>query len=171
VTVNTTQRRRAGVYPAFSFDIQAFGLCLAFGFCHLNFVWTLAFGIRALSVIRLPVLLRPFAGVAKTNGKPTKRIVRILATESARGTRFTYGKDLLNSAKDSHFDKTNHPGFAATVCQPSRLVKTNGRPTKRIVLPWQLNNTIRWEVTMLIKMNKAEWLPFSLIPSLRGSGV
>jgi hypothetical protein len=63
----------------------------------------------------------------------TKRIVRILTTESAAGSRLTYEKELLDSRKNSHFYKTNHSGFAASVCQPSPLVKINGKPTKRIV--------------------------------------
>jgi hypothetical protein len=46
--------------------------------------------------------------------------------------RLTYGRELLNSRKNSNFYKTNHPGFPASVRQPSPLVKTNGKPTKRI---------------------------------------
>jgi hypothetical protein len=42
---------------------------------------------------------------------PTKRIVRTLTTESSGGNRLTYEKELLNSKKNSHFYKTNHPGF------------------------------------------------------------
>jgi len=81
------------------------------GFCHLGFPpW-----------------------LAKTNGKPTKRIERTLTTESAGGNRLTYGKELLNFRKDSHFYKTNHPSFPASVRRPSRLAKTNGKLTKRIV--------------------------------------
>ena len=64
---------------------------------------------------------------------PTKRIERTLTTESAEGNRLTYEKDLLNSRKNSNFHKTNHSGFPASVRQPSRLAKTNGKPTKRIV--------------------------------------
>jgi hypothetical protein len=45
----------------------------------------------------------------------------------------TYGKGLLNFGKTGDFHKTNHPSFAATVCQPSCFAKTNGQPTKRIV--------------------------------------
>jgi hypothetical protein len=51
LTANPTQRSRAGVYPAFSFDIQAFGLCLAFGFWHLNFICYLDSVIRTWFVI------------------------------------------------------------------------------------------------------------------------
>jgi len=46
---------------------------------------------------------------------PTKRIVCTLTIETARNTRLTYEKELLNSRKNSHFYKTNHPGFPAVV--------------------------------------------------------
>jgi hypothetical protein len=39
----------------------------------------------------------------------------------------------LNSRKHGNFHKTNHPGFPTSVRQPSWLVETNGKPTKRIV--------------------------------------
>jgi hypothetical protein len=39
----------------------------------------------------------------------------------------------LNFGKNSCFHKTNHPGFAPSVRQPSPLAKTNGKPAKRIV--------------------------------------
>jgi hypothetical protein len=45
----------------------------------------------------------------------TKRIVRILTTESAAGGRLTYEKELSNCKKNTHFYKTNHPGFPAAV--------------------------------------------------------
>jgi hypothetical protein len=48
--------------------------------------------------------------------------------------RLTYGKEPLNFRKTGDFHKTNHPGFAASVRHPSWLVKTNGKPTKRIVV-------------------------------------
>jgi hypothetical protein len=63
----------------------------------------------------------------------TKRILRTLTTESAAGGRLTYEKELLDSRKNSRFYRTNHPGFPASARQPSRLAKTNGKPTKRIV--------------------------------------
>ena len=47
--------------------------------------------------------------LVETNGKPTKRIVCILMVKCARGNRPTYEKELLNSRKNSHFYKTNHP--------------------------------------------------------------
>src|SRR4030042_6290445 len=53
--------------------------------------------------------------------------------------RFTRGKEILNFRKDSHFYKTNHPSFAASVRHPSPLVKTDGKPTKRIVRSLGLN--------------------------------
>jgi hypothetical protein len=52
----------------------------------------------------------------------TKRIVCTLTIETARNTRLTYEKELLNSRKNSHFYKTNHPGFPATVAHAT-LVK------------------------------------------------
>src|SRR4030042_99399 len=51
------------------------------------------------------------ARLAKINGNPTKRIVRILTTKSAAGSHLTYEKELLNSRENSHFYKTNHLGF------------------------------------------------------------
>jgi hypothetical protein len=62
----------------------------------------------------------------------TKRIVRTLTIESSGNNRLTYGKELLNFRKNSYFYKTNHFSFAAPVRRPSRLVKTNVKPTKRI---------------------------------------
>jgi len=53
--------------------------------------------------------------------------------------RLTYGKELLNFRKNSHFCKTNHPGFAASVRHPSPLAKTDGKPAKRIVCSLGLN--------------------------------
>ena len=63
--------------------------------------------VRTLTTKRQSASPRP----AKINGNPTKRIVRILTTESAAGSHLTYEKELLNSGKNSHFYKTNHPGF------------------------------------------------------------
>ena len=94
-------------------------------------IWALAFELY-LSLASL----RHSAGLQAHKHKGqmlTKRIVRILTTESAAGGRLTYEKDLLNSEKNSRFYKTNHSGFPASVRQPSSLVKTNGKPTKRIV--------------------------------------
>ena len=54
--------------------------------------------------------LRRPPGLANIKGKPTKRIIRTLTTESSGGNRFTYEKELLNSRKNSNFYKTNHPG-------------------------------------------------------------
>jgi hypothetical protein len=51
----------------------------------------------------------------------TKRIVRTLTTESAADGRLTYEKELLNFRKDSHFYKTNHPGFPATVAHATSV--------------------------------------------------
>src|SRR4030042_3419216 len=48
--------------------------------------------------------------------------------------RLTYEKEHLNLEKTGDSHKTNHPSFAASVRHPSRLVKTNGNPTKRIVV-------------------------------------
>jgi len=50
-------------------------------------------------------------GLTKTNGRPTKRIVRTLTTESSGGNRPTYEKELLNPRQNSRFHKTNHPGL------------------------------------------------------------
>ena len=49
--------------------------------------------------------------LAKVDGDSTKRIVRILTAKSAAGSHLTYEKELLNSGKNSHFYKTNHPGL------------------------------------------------------------
>ena len=59
----------------------------------------------------LPASVRRPPWLANIKGRPTKRIVRTLTTESSGGNRPTYEKELLNSRKNSHFYKTNHPGF------------------------------------------------------------
>jgi hypothetical protein len=64
------------------------------------------------------------------NGNPTKRIERALTIEYSP---ITYGKDLLNFAKNGHFPKTNHFSFAGPVRFAPPLTKINGNPAKRIV--------------------------------------
>ena len=86
------------------------------GFCHLGFG------------ICLPASLRPFARAAKTNAKLTKRIVCTLTTESAGGSCFTYGENLLNSAKNSHFSKTN-PLRLHRASPPALTARRNKRQT------------------------------------------
>ena len=51
----------------------------------------------------LPASVRHPPRLANIKGKPTKRIVRTLTTESSGGNRLTYEKELLNSRKNSHF--------------------------------------------------------------------
>jgi len=51
---------------------------------------------------------------------PTKRIVCTLTIETAQNTRLTYEKELLNS-KNSHFYKTNHPGFPAVAAHATSV--------------------------------------------------
>jgi hypothetical protein len=63
--------------------------------------------VRTLTTKRQPASPR----LAKIDGNPTKRIVRILTAKSAAGSHLTYEKELLNSGKNSHFYKTNHPGL------------------------------------------------------------
>jgi len=87
------------------------------------------------------------------NGKLTKRIVCTLTTESAGGNDFTCGKELLNFRKNGHLYKTNHPGFTASVRQPSPLAKTNGKPTKRIVL------TLTTAEVTTLGMEESCWTP------------
>src|SRR4030042_6337992 len=53
--------------------------------------------------------------------------------------RLAYGKAQLNFRKTGDFHKTNHPSFTASVRHPSPLVKTDGKPTKRIVRSLGLN--------------------------------
>jgi hypothetical protein len=71
-------------------------------------IWVLAFELYLLFAS-----LCQSAGprLAKTKGNPTKRIVRILTTECAVGSRVTHEKELLMSGKNSSFYKTNHPGL------------------------------------------------------------
>jgi hypothetical protein len=88
--------------------------------CHLGFgtrasfviwtwfvIWALAFELY-LSFASMRQSASP--RLAIINGKPMKRIVRILTAKSAAGSHLTYEKELLNSGKNSHFYKTNHPG-------------------------------------------------------------
>jgi len=51
----------------------------------------------------------------------TKRIERILTTESSGGNRLMYENEPMNSRKNSHFYKTNHPGFPATVAHATSV--------------------------------------------------
>ena len=109
--------------------------------CHLGFgtralfvIWTLAFelylsfasmrqsasprlakvdGNPTKRIVRTLAIKHQSASprLAKIDGNPTKRIVRILTAKSAAGSHLTYEKELLNSGKNSHFYKTNHPGL------------------------------------------------------------
>jgi len=119
------------------------------GFCHLP-----------------PCVTPPVCTAHKHKGQMlTKRIVRTLTTESAGGNRLTYEKELLNFRKDSHFYKTNHSGFAASVRRPPWLVKTDGKPTKRIVctlrvkcaggkrLPYEKEPPNSWKTSHSYKTN------------------
>src|SRR3989304_44350 len=74
--------------------------------CHLGFgIWNL-FSIRPLTFGNcLPASVRQLPRLANIKGKPTKRIVRTLTTESSGGNRLTYEKGLLNSRKTAIFTK------------------------------------------------------------------
>jgi len=111
---------------------------LAFGFWHLNFFYYLDFVIWALAL----ELYLSFAsmrqsagphGLAETNGKPTKRIVCTLTSESAADGRLTCEKELLNFRKDSHFYKTNH-FWLPRVSPPIPMARKN---------KWQTDETNR----------------------------
>ena len=91
------------------------------GFCHLDLVCHLGF----------PPWL------AKTNGKPTKRIVCTLTSESAADGRLTYEKELLNFRKDSHFYRTNH-FWLPRVSPPAPMARKN---------KWQTDETNRGTLT------------------------
>jgi len=82
-------------------------------------IWALAFEL-CLSFASMRQSASPH-GLAKTNGKPTKRIVRTLRAKSAGGNHLTYEKELLDSRKNSRFYKTNHPGFPATVAHTTSV--------------------------------------------------
>jgi len=84
------------------------------------------FVIRALAfepyLSFAPCVTPPLCTAHKHKGQMlTKRIVRILITESAAGGRLTYEKELLDSRKNSHFYKTNHPGFPAVVAHATSV--------------------------------------------------
>jgi len=84
-----------------------FGIWHSSFICHLDFaIWALAFELY-LSFASLRQSASP--RLAKIDGNRTKRIVRTLTTKSAAGGHLTYERDLLNSGKNSHFYKTNHP--------------------------------------------------------------
>jgi hypothetical protein len=94
-------------------------------------IWALAFELY-LSFASL----RHFAGLhgsQETNGKPTKRIVCTLTSESAADGRLTYEKELLNFRKDSHFYKTNH-FWLPRVSPPAPMARKN---------KWQTDETNR----------------------------
>jgi len=108
VTVNTTQIKKEARWPE---RILSFGLGLSFGLWHLSFICHLP-----------PCVTPPACTPDRHNWQMlTKRIVRILTTESAAGGRLTYEKELLNSRKNSHFPKTNHPGFPAVVAHATSV--------------------------------------------------
>jgi len=92
VTVNTTQIKKEARWPE---RILSFGLGLSFGLRHLSFI------------CHLPPYVIPQACTAHNHKGQmlTKRIVRILTTESAAGSRLTYEKELLNSKKIVIFTK------------------------------------------------------------------
>jgi hypothetical protein len=111
---------------------------LAFGFWHLNSFYYLDFGIWGLAFelylsfasLHHPAGLQPH----KHKGQMlTKRIVRILTTESAAGGRLTCEKELLNFRKDSHFYKTNH-FWLPRVSPPTPMARKN---------KWQIDETNR----------------------------
>jgi hypothetical protein len=89
----------------------SFGLGLSFGLWHLSFICHLP-----------PYVILPVCTAPKYKGQMlTKRIVCTLTIETARNTRLTYEKELLNSRKNSHFYKTNHPGFPAVVAHATSV--------------------------------------------------
>ena len=101
------------------------GFCHLDLVCHLDFgIWTLAFELY-LSFASMRQSAGPH-GLAKTNGKPTKRIVCTLTSESAADGRLTYEKELLNFRKDSHFYKTNH-FWLPRVSPPAPMARKNKR--------------------------------------------
>jgi len=92
--------------------------------CHFDFL-SLIFDFSSAFELYLP-LASPHhsGGLPAHNHKRrmlTKRIARILTAESAAGGRLTYEKELLVSRKNSHFYKTNHPGFPATVAHTTSV--------------------------------------------------
>jgi hypothetical protein len=98
-------------------------------------IWALAFELY-LSFASMRQSAGPH-GLAKTNGKPTKRIVCTLTSESAADGRLTYEKELLNFRKDSHFYKTNH-FWLPRVSPPTPMARKN---------KWQTDETNRGTLT------------------------
>ena len=64
------------------------------------------------------------AGLTKTNGRQTKRIVCTLTTESSGGNRLTYEKEHLNLGKTGDFYKTN-PSQLPRVGPPALTARRN----------------------------------------------
>jgi len=84
---------------------------LAFELWHLSFICHLP-----------PYVILPVCTAPKYKGQMlTKRIVCTLTIETARNTRLTYEKELLNSRKNSHFYKTNNPGFPAVAAHATSV--------------------------------------------------
>jgi hypothetical protein len=98
-------------------------------------IWALAFELHP-SFASMRQSAGPH-GLAKTNGKPTKRIVCTLTSESAADARLTYEKELLNFRKDSHFYKTNH-FWLPRVSPPTPMARKN---------KWQTDETNRGTLT------------------------
>ena len=112
----------------------------------------MSFGLWHLSFIRhLPPCVTPPVCTAHKQKRQmlTKRILRTLTTESAENNRLTYENELLDFRKNSNFYKTNHSSFPTSVHQPPWLVKTIGKPTKRIVctlrVKWAGGNRLTYE--------------------------
>jgi len=113
-----------------------------------DYLWSFVIWVLAFELYLSFASLRQFASprLAEINGNPTKRIVRILTTKSAAGSHPTYEKDLLNSRKNSHFCKTNHPGF------PHGLPPYD--PNNNIVCIYAQNDTIECFPFLLFASHK-----------------
>src|SRR3989304_6165396 len=102
--------------------------------CHLGFgIWNL-FSIRPLTFGNcLPASVRQLPRLANIKGKPTKRIVRTLTTESSGGNRLTYEKGLLNSRKTAIFTKRIIP--PSLILFPLSVPGASGEKTPPPPLP------------------------------------
>jgi hypothetical protein len=126
--VRGSQRELRTLPPSTDSRLPAVFICHSdFGIWTWSAIWALAFE-----------LCLPFASLRQSaNPRSSQSNGQIDETNRVyfnnRIGRLTYGRELLNSRKNSNFYKTNHPGFPASVRQPSPLVKTNGKPTKRII--------------------------------------
>jgi len=102
--------------------------------------------------------------LANIKGKPTKRIVRTLTTESSGGNRLTYEKELLNSRENSHFCKTNHPGFPHALPPYDKKGRVSSRGYMKFVLSSSFNLNVNYAAGIMVGGVPPSFTHFGVTP-------